>query len=304
MCFVERCTNRILDWKVLYMELALGTVQFGMAYGLSGGKRLLPDRDVRMLLELAFERGVTILDTAPVYGDIESRIGSLSEGLEFRIVSKIPPLPNDLDDSEAAQWALECAQSSRRRLGPKLYALLFHRAEDLLYVRGDKVWTALAKWASRENIRVGVSGYDLELVRSLFETHQMSIAQLPGNALDQRISTAFSDIQPRPELHLRSAFLQGLLLLPIEAAIRIVPAANAALQRWHRWVKAQGITPLRGALSVVKTFKDVSACVVGVDNIGQLTELLNDWQEARPIGASALACGDLRSIDPRLWDNS
>jgi len=56
------------------MELALGTVQFGLVYGLSGGKQLLPDRDIRAILELAFEQGVVILDTAPVYGDIESRL--------------------------------------------------------------------------------------------------------------------------------------------------------------------------------------------------------------------------------------
>jgi hypothetical protein len=132
----------------------------------------------------------------------------------------------------------------------------------------------------------------------------MSIAQLPGNALDQRIGTAFAGIQPTPALHLRSAFLQGLLLLPIEAAIRIAPAANAALQQWHHWVEAQKVTPLRGALSIVKAFKDVAACVVGIDNMAQLTELLNAWREVRAISASELACGDLRSIDPRLWANS
>jgi len=285
------------------MELALGTVQFGLVYGPSGAKQLLANRDIRAILELAFERGVTILDTAPVYGDIESRIGSLCDGLEFKIVSKIPPLPNNLDDSKAAQWALESAQSSWRRLERKLYALLFHRAEDLLGVRGDTVWSTLANWALRENILLGVSGYDFELVRSLFGTRRMSIAQLPGNALDQRIASAFAGIRPKPELHLRSAFLQGLLLLPIESAVRIAPAANAVLQRWHRWVEAQGVTPLRGALSVVKAFKDVSACVLGIDNLGQLTEILNDWQEVRPISANELACGDLRSIDPRLWDN-
>src|SRR5579863_2773388 len=113
------------------MQLALGTVQFGLVYGPSGSKQLLANRDIRAIFNLAFERGVTILDTAPVYGDIESRIGSLCDGLEFRIVSKIPALPNDLDDLKAAQWALDSAQTSARRLGRKLYALLFHRAEDL-----------------------------------------------------------------------------------------------------------------------------------------------------------------------------
>src|SRR5580700_10857277 len=117
------------------MELALGTVQFGVPYGVGSGKLLLPNGEIRKILELAFQRGVTFLDTAPVYGDIESRLTKLCDGLEFRIVSKIPSIPETLDYTAAAQWAVKSAQGSLRRLGHKLYALLFHRTEDLLGAR-------------------------------------------------------------------------------------------------------------------------------------------------------------------------
>jgi hypothetical protein len=130
---------------------------------------------------------------------------------------------------------------------------------------------------------------------------RISIAQLPGNALDQRIDMALGKLKPKPELHLRSAFLQGLLLLPIEDAITLVPAARSALQQWHQWIRLHDMTPLQGALSVVKAFRDVTTCVVGVDNIAQLEELLIAWQETQPIRASDLASSEPRAIDPRLW---
>jgi aryl-alcohol dehydrogenase-like predicted oxidoreductase len=286
------------------MELALGTVQFGLPYGVSGGKqRLLPDSDVRKILELAFNSGITILDTAPVYGDIESRLKRLCENLDFSIVSKIPPVPEVLDDKAAGEWAVEAAQVSRRQLGRKLRTLLFHRAEDLFGVRGDTIWNAITKWAANEGILIGASGYDMAGMRSLFEMRHMSIAQLPGNALDQRIESVLEKLNPKPELHLRSAFLQGLLLLPIEDAIQLVPSATAALHKWHRWLNEHGIAPLNGALSIVKGFKDVAACIVGIDNIDQLAELVGAWELTRPISARELSSGDPQSIDPRLWSS-
>jgi aryl-alcohol dehydrogenase-like predicted oxidoreductase len=284
------------------MDLALGTVQFGMLYGVAGRKTVPTNDEVRAILEFAHEGGIRILDTAPAYGNIEVQLGSLCDNLEFKIVSKIPALPKGLAASRAAQWALESAQSSLARLGGRLYALLFHRAEDLLDAQGDVVFEAMAKWAARENILIGVSGYEVATVRSLFETKGISIAQLPGNALDQRIGTVLDKLdKPKPELHLRSAFLQGLLLLPLEEAVGLVPAAFAALQQWHQWLKLREMTALQGALSVVKAFDEVRTCVVGVDNIDQLAELLNTWREVKPVRAGELASHDPQCIDPRVW---
>jgi aryl-alcohol dehydrogenase-like predicted oxidoreductase len=283
------------------LQLALGTVQFGMAYGITGSKQIPPDDDVRKILGLAFERGVKTLDTAPAYGNIESRLDSLCGPLEFRIVSKIPPLPGDLSDYEAGKWAVDSAITSRQRLGRRLHALLFHRAEDLLEGRGEAVLDALARWADAEDVLIGASGYEPGAVRALFTAQRISIAQLPGNALDQRIAGVADRLTPKPEVHLRSAFLQGLLLLPYQDAIRLVPAAAGALRKWHDWIERRGITRLHGAFSVVKGFKDVEACVVGVENLAQLAELLDVWQESKAISAVELASNDPQTIDPRMW---
>ncbi|HWX30711.1 MAG TPA: aldo/keto reductase [Steroidobacteraceae bacterium] len=283
------------------MELALGTVQFGVVYGVTGVTKLLLNDEVREILEHAFKRGITILDTAQAYGDIESRLGMLCEGLGFRIVSKIPPVPEALDNYEAGQWVIESAQVSRERLGRKLYALLFHRAENLTGSRGETIWEAVSKWGKAENVLIGASGYDAADMRQLFLKYRMPIAQLPGNALDQRINCALAALDSKPELHLRSAFLQGLLLLPIENAVKLVPAGRPALARWQQWLKHQGISAVHGALSVVKSFEDVSTCVVGVDNLAQIEQLVDTWEEVRPINDGALACADPRLIDPRQW---
>jgi aryl-alcohol dehydrogenase-like predicted oxidoreductase len=283
------------------LQLALGTVQFGMPYGITGSKLIPAGDDVRKILGLAFERGINTLDTAPAYGNIESRLDSLCGRLGFRIISKIPPLPSDMSDLEACQWAVDSANASRQRLGEKLHALLFHRAEDLLESRGAAVLDAVATWADSANVLIGASGYEPAEVRALLAAQSISIAQLPGNALDQRISGVADNLDPKPELHLRSAFLQGLLLAPYPDAIRLVPAAAGALRKWHDWIERRQISALHGAFSVIKGFKDVDACVVGVENLAQLTELLDAWQESKAVSAVELASSDPRTIDPRMW---
>lgn len=286
------------------MQLGLGTVQFGIPYGLARRKPLLSDREIRKILAIACERGVTLVDTAPAYGDIESRLGSLSEGLDLKFTSKIPAFPVGLNGELTARWALDSARTSQSRLGRKLYGLLFHRVEDLLGERGGQAWSAVLNWAKQENIRVGASGYDMEALLSVHKICPLGIAQLPGNAFDQQISEHnMSSDKDRPELHLRSAFLQGLLLLPYSEAIERMPAEKIPLQSWHRWLTNHGLDPLSGALSVVKSFKNVAACIVGVDNIDQLMAITDTWKMSHPLKAGELASRSARLIDPRLWDD-
>ncbi len=220
----------------------------------------LDDDEIRQILEVAFQRGIVTLDTAPLYGNIESRLGALCEGLEFQINSKIPPIFAD-SLSPAAQ-VIESACLSRRRLGRKLKGLLFHRAEDLRDERSGDAWNRVHEWANSEGVAMGVSGYDPELDRAMCADFELSNVQLPGNALHLRHCAALKKLRQKPTLQLRSAFLQGLLLMPIELAIKRVPIAADALRHWHQWLSDQDLSPLRGALSIMKGFDDIDTCVV------------------------------------------
>ena len=182
-----------------------------------------------------------------------------------------------------------------------LYALLFHRAEDLLGERGNHICSLVAEWAKSQEILIGASGYDANNIRSLIGTRTLELAQLPGNAFDQRIKEFPFGARGSPAVHLRSAFLQGLLLLPYDEAAARLPAAKLALERWRQWLKIRGMPQLLGALSVVKGFEAVVACVVGVDNIEQFQQIAAAWNLATPITASELAVDDLQVIDPRQW---
>jgi aryl-alcohol dehydrogenase-like predicted oxidoreductase len=281
--------------------LALGTVQFGMAYGVAGRGERVTDQEARAILKRAFDIGIRDLDTAVAYGDIESRLSSLAAGLRFSLTSKVPARQPGLTRAHAAAWVRATMTSSRERLGPGLRNMMFHRADDLLEPAADDLWAPAASWAREAGIRLGVSCYDPETLRRVGERYPVRVAQVPANALDQRLKGGVAGGADGLEIHVRSAFLQGLLLMPPEEAGRRVPAAVRALGRWHDWCVQAGLPPVEAALGIVKGFPGVDRCVVGVDSVAQLDEIAAAWERAPVLTADCLAEVDPDVVDPRRW---
>lgn len=282
------------------MQLALGTVQFGLAYGIAGNTQAVPPQEVRAILEDAASRGVRTLDTAAAYGDIEERLASLVGDLPFEIISKVPSIPDELTPEQAQAWALGSAQRSLDRLGAPLKGLMLHRASDLQGDRGDLVTPALNEWCSRHGIAFGASCYEAGQAAQLAEGRGIRLTQLPGNAFDQRVARAADALQD-VDVHLRSAFLQGLLLMPLQQAQSRLPAASEILTRWHQRCAAADLQPLEAALGLVKSFQAVSTVLVGVDSLAQWRDIASAWAATQALTWPDLACQDHTIIDPRHW---
>lgn len=282
------------------MELVLGTAQFGLAYGIAGAAAPVAEREVRDILACARDAGITQLDTAQAYGDIESRLASLlPAGTHWRVTTKIAPPPSAARANEAAVVMLRSVEAARRHLGEHLDAVLLHDARTLALPHGEAVWSALVA-ACGSKLRHGISAYAPDELAALANQYDIAQAQLPGNAFDQRIA-ANPQLDRDIGLFVRSAFLQGLLLMPIEAAQRKLPAAGPALARWHTWCAQRDLAPLSGALSIVRGLPGVSGCVIGVDSAAQLAQIVDAWECAHPLQAPELAVDDPEVIDPRRW---
>lgn len=283
------------------MKLVLGTVQFGLAYGIAGRGRAVPEVEVRDILARAWDLGIRELDTAAAYGDIEGRLPALMGGREFAVVTKLPPAPVGLQPHDAAQWCASALLNARQRLGKRLGGVMFHRAEDLLEPAGQAFWATASRFGNTEGVRVGVSCYGPDTLATLQRLHPgIGIAQLPANAFDQRLAETHLATGAL-QLHARSAFLQGLLLMPPEQAARRLPAAGEALAAWQLWLQTEGVAALQGALDLLHGLPGVTHVVVGVDNATQLQAIAEAFAAAQPRRAPQLALQRPEVIDPRQW---
>ena len=278
--------------------LALGTVQFGLAYGVAGRGEPVPEPEVCEILARACSLGIERLDTAPGYGTIEERLDGLAGDHPFSIVTKVPPAPRDSGADAASDHVRASIERSRARLGDRLAGILFHDASDLQLDQASRLWEA-ARAAAGDGTGLGPSCYDAETLADIEVRFPVTMAQLPGNALDQGVARFAG--QTRVEISLRSVFLQGLLLMPLEEASARVPAARPALERWHAFGAEAGLRPLDAALSVAKGLKGIAYCLIGVDTLTQLEQVVEAWESARPVAAPQLDTRDPDVIDPRRW---
>ena len=103
--------------------LGLGTVKFGRNQGVKYPQsfELPSDREALALLDLAWELGINLLDTAPAYGESEERLGRLLRHCrrDWVIVTKVGEEfragASHFDFSAAATRA--SVERSLRRLG-------------------------------------------------------------------------------------------------------------------------------------------------------------------------------------------
>lgn len=278
--------------------LALGTVQFGLAYGVAGRGEPVPANEAQAILRRAWDLGIRRLDTAPAYGNFEARLVELVDDLPYGIVTKINALPSGLTAEAIRTEVGDAVIRARERLGERLEGILFHNAQDLLGSWGEEAWRALTDAAAPFGLARGVSCYDVPTLDALDRRFGLDMVQISGNALDQAVSRRTAT---KPEITLRSVLLQGLLLMPLEKAVIKVPRAEGPLMRWHAFCHEQGLSPLRAALSIAKGMLGGGYCVVGVDSLEQLEQIAEQWAESEPIQAPQLDTRDPGTIDPRRW---
>lgn len=289
------------------MKLGLGTVQFGLPYGVSNKSGQVAAAEVGKILQLAASSGMKILDTAAGYGNSETVLGaSLTPAHNFSIVTKTLPLKTDQVRPEDVARAETAFCDSLHRLGQSsVYGLLVHHPADLLSLGGERLYAALQRWKDEGLVeKIGVSVYDKDEVDRLFGQYAFDLVQLPLNVFDQRLvqnGTLQRLHEAGIEIHVRSAFLQGLLLMPSAA----LPPYFVNLKLHHEAYLAAlvqaGVSPLTGALGYFHNRPEVSTVLVGVETSMQLQECLVASRDIPPLDFASFAVDDPLMLDPRVW---
>jgi len=290
-------------------RLGLGTVQFGLDYGISNRDGRPSEAEVAAILAHAVDAGVGYLDTAASYADAEVLIGRhLPAHHDLRIVTKLPPLKADSARGNRVELTMRAMETSLERLRlTKVHAVLVHSVGDLAEPGWETLVEALRLIKQKAlATRVGVSIYDegdLDLVQSRFEPE---LVQFPLNVLDRRLvfTGRLAALKGAGvELHARSVFLQGLLLMPAKALPQFFAPLRAALEKLQaRWAAAE-VPPLAACLHYVLGQSQVDAAIVGVNRVHEFNEI------AAALSAPPI-CPDLFEpveaidpafVDPRRW---
>jgi len=259
-----------------FSKLMLGTVQFGMNYGVANTTGKPSFDTVKNILKAAYDGGVTALDTAPEYGDSEEVIGRALRELgladRFRIVTKIPKLPEGCD---AEKFIAESLQGSLERLGIGCAAAaLFHAEADAKYL------DVLKSMVGRGFI--AAAGVSLNTAAHRDDGKSADCLQVPASLLDRRFDNCFGSGR---RVFVRGAYMQGMLLMPEEKVF--IPEV---VER-RRKLEKLGIPMAELALRFLFSKPGPKSILTGVETVEQLEENIR-IAALPPLGES-----DLRSVE-------
>lgn len=284
-------------------RLALGTVQFGLDYGISNTRGQVPPAEVAQILARAAEAGIDTLDTAYAYGASEQVLGQTLQQLAtpMRLVTKFPVLPEP--SSPEAVWAESC----RRLHGYPVYGYLLHNYHSFRE-RLELVDFLQALKARGEVQRTGFSVYQpQELEEILAKGLRFELIQLPYSVLDQRFAPFFPRLRELGvEIHTRSAFLQGLVFCPLDRLSGQFAAALPSLRRLHEIAAASGLPIATLCLGFALANPLIGRVVIGVQSLANLddnlrvlsqTEQLEPWLPE----LAQLKLDNATILNPSLW---
>jgi aryl-alcohol dehydrogenase-like predicted oxidoreductase len=285
------------------MKLAIGTAQFGMSYGINNSAGKVSQGAIKQILNYAASVGISSIDTAIAYGDSEKSLGRA--GVEnFDVISKLPPIPENC--TNVAKWILHEVKGSLSRLGVRsIYGFMLHRPDQLYGPMGNKILASLMDLKSAGLVRkIGVSVYDPSELDRFFSLLDFDIVQCPYNLMDRRlVSSGWLDKlnMSGVEVHIRSSFLQGLLLMERNVIPSKFEKWKNYWDKWDEWVRDNNVTRLRGCLSYCLSCEGVDKVVVGVDKVSQLEEIVASANSKVINSLPELSCSDPNLINPANW---
>lgn len=248
-------------------KLVLGCVQFGLKYGIANTKGQVSSREVRNILQKAYEQGIHTLDTAASYGESECVLGRELAALhltdKMKIVSKIPVMQEDLNSNEAERFIMSSIEKSLTNLkANQLDAILFHRESDLKYIQ-------FLRKAKEQNLtRFFGASLDGAVPENAYECE---VIQIPGNVLDRRF-LAFSRKAKEKgiKIYNRSIYLQGLLLMEEERIPEKLKEILPYRRKLEKFAQEIHIVPSELYMRYLFSIASIDGVLTGVDTLEQL----------------------------------
>jgi len=273
-------------------KIALGTVQFGLNYGISNKEGQTAESEVTRILNLAAKEGINTIDTAFAYGNSESSLGK-NDLTDFSVVSKFPPQP-ELPLHELLNLSLKNLNLD------SVNGYMAHRAEDILESTHLIDQLNLLKSSGKVK-KIGCSLYLPETLEKIWEMgFKPDIIQIPYNIFDQRFAPLLSEAQnTNCEIHARSAFLQGLFFSDPDS----LPTFFNPLKRQLKEIVHLFPTARDRAANLLRfclSNPAIDKVVIGVNSAEQLISNLTGLKENLETQLSSMPV-DEQLVMPQLW---
>ncbi|MEO9805401.1 MAG: aldo/keto reductase [Reichenbachiella sp.] len=284
-------------------KLILGTVQFGLNYGINNYDGKVNKEEAYKILDLAGKNDISALDTAAVYGNSESVIGSYLNGSnnKFKLITKLA--------SHDSDWKTSLNQSLKRLKSKKVETVLFHSYKMYRMMRALDSYQDLLSLKGKVYSNLGVSVYSNDEMNELLNDDTINIVQAPFNLLDNEskkgdILKKFKD--QGKTVHVRSTFLQGLFFMKKNHLPADLQSLGVYLDKLRKIASAAHCPLGELAIKYVLSKEYIDGVLIGVDSVQQL-ELNLEWSSGNIDSnffdeIDNISVEDVNLLNPSTWN--
>jgi aryl-alcohol dehydrogenase-like predicted oxidoreductase len=284
------------------VKLALGTVQFGLDYGINNTTGKVPQAEVARILDYAHNNGISVLDTASAYGESEEVLGRVLAGLDkpFELITKYP--------ANQIMRPLAWIDRSLNLLHQdRIYGYLFH-SYGVFQEHPEYIDDFVQIKAQSKARKIGFSlYYPSEAEYILKNNIPCDIVQVPYNFFDQRFAFVFPELKTRGiEIYVRSVFLQGLFFIHPEKLGTWFSPIKERLKELHTVADSKAVPITTLCLGFAHHNQYIDKIVIGVDSLDNLKENIYNYKTISELPIDfqqfeALSVTDENIILPFNW---
>ena len=260
-------------------------------------------KKIKNILELVKKNKISNIDTAITYKNVEKKIGHFNLK-NFSIFTKLPKLPKKCTDIK--KWSLMNINHSLNNLNKKrLPGVFIHHSEDLIGKNKIKLYEALLFLKRKKLInKIGVSIYNFNTLDKILDEFKVDMIQVPFNILDRRLATKnyLNKIKKKKiQIHVRSIFLQGILLANIKKIPKKFLKWKNLFKSWHAWLEKNKLSKLQACLNFILSFKQIDVIIFGACSKMQIEQIINTVNQSTKLYPKNIISNNLQLIDPRQW---
>ncbi len=259
-------------------KVVIGGAQIGQKYGISNTIGMPNIDEIDKILNLARKSGINYIDTAQSYGKSEKILGNFSKS-HWNLNTKFILNSEDLKSNSLKRLISERFKSSLKNLKTdRIYSVMLHDISCLQDSSAQKIWQSLCELKENNFVqKIGYSIYRPEHLDLIYKKFKPDIIQTPFNILDQRIkSSGWLDILKKEnvEVHARSVFLQGLLLMESKDISLRFEKWSMEFKKLFNWFNDKGLSKLEGCLYFAFSEPKIDKFVIGINTEKELKQII------------------------------
>ena len=278
-------------------KVILGVTQFGLNYGILNQHNSNKKKKLRQILNFSKKKGINSIYSSKYYGNANKFLAT--ENLDyFKLYIKFKS--QDL----LKKNFLEDFEKMKKKLKKNNLILMLDRFENLKNRERLKIYNILLDLKKDKKInRFGYSIYSFKNLKKICHQFKPNILQCPYNVIDRRLEEKkllqFLKIN-KIEVHVRSIFLQGLLILHYSKHPRKFLNWKKIFKKFDDQIQHYKISNLDWCLNFIEKNKYINKILLGVDNIDQLREICS-FKNNGKIKFPKMYVKDEKLINPSKW---